>query len=155
MNKDNLLECLNISIKKLYENDVDLIKNKSSERCIISAFQCYLKDLEDFVSYKIDVEYNREWDWHNSKRNEKNEPTTADLLIHTRRDKVNGNLLYLEAKTFFNISDENRTEDIDTIQYFMSKFNYSYGIFVCFYIDRVEYILFYGDDFEEWIFDII
>jgi hypothetical protein len=114
----------------------------------------YLKELSEFKKFDIDIEYNREWTWNNSKRNEINKSTTADLLIHTRENTKIWNLLYLEAKTFYNINDRDKKEDINTIKYFISKFNYSYGMFICFFLDKVEYTLFYDQESEEWFLNI-
>ena len=154
MNKNKLLENLKIAFTELYKSDLLLIKNETSERAILWCLKWYLKELSEFKKFDIDIEYNREWTWNNSKRNEINKSTTADLLIHTRENTKIWNLLYLEAKTFYNINDRDKKEDINTIKYFISKFNYSYGMFICFFLDKVEYTLFYDQESEEWFLNI-
>lgn len=155
MKKEKLIELLKNWLNELYENDSSIITDGISERNVLANFKCYLQKYSDFSDYNIDVEYNREWEWNNPKRNCENNPTTADLLIHTRHNENEWNLLYCEAKMWFNESCSNTEQDISTIKCFVNKFNYEYWIFIIFHKNKVLYkiLINWEDVFLGWEFN--
>lgn len=148
MEKKLLLQILQYWVKTLYEENHSLIKQEGAERNLLAQLMCYVKPKIKKLWYDVDVEYNREWEWNDPKKGSKNNATTADFLIHTRTDTANWNILYLEAKTYFNISDENKKNDIDNIIHFMNKFKYKYWMFMLFEKNKVAYKLFERENGE-------
>lgn len=151
--KDELIQILTKWIEQIYKNDYELVKSHTAERSLVSLLACYIRSDIKKLGYHVDVEYNREWENRDSKRNYYNDPTTADLIIHTRQNKFEWNILYLEAKTSFNIWDSNYLNDIKTIKYFIKKFNYEYWIFIVFKLDTVYYELYVQDKDEPIVKD--
>ncbi|EKD44249.1 MAG: hypothetical protein ACD_71C00196G0003 [uncultured bacterium (gcode 4)] len=153
INKELLLKIIEEAIKSLYKNDIDLIEYKSSERNIMATLNCYLKSDKRLSDYDIDIEYNREWGNGDSKRDYNKSPNTADLLIHTRWSNSEWNLLYLEAKTYFNITEKEKENDINTIRFCKTKFSYEYWMFICFNKENVKYELYYNQSMIQWTFN--
>lgn len=131
MNKDNIIEVFSVALDELYRQDIYLIHHQASERAIVANLACILKQSWAFNDYIIDVEYNREWVGYDPKRDQDDGATTADLIIHkTRWDTVTWNLLYLEAKIYYNHSHELERKDKEAIEFFMNKFYYSFWVFL-------------------------
>lgn len=153
MEKEIILNAFKVAIRELYKNDYYLIENETAERSIVSTLKCYLKETWIFNSYKIDVEYNREWENRDPKRDYNWNATTADLVIHkTRWDTIYWNLVYLESKTFYNANEYNINKDKESIICFLNKFKYEYWIFLFLWKDLSKTYL-EVIKLWEWIFD--
>lgn len=147
MVKEKIIQVFERSLQRLYLEDSFLIEHESSERSIVASLKCILKESWVFSEYIIDIEYNREGSENNSKKDQNGSATTADLIIHkTRWDTVDGNLLYLEAKTYFNRTQSNQSDDIESIRYFMNKFNYQYWMFLFFWREKWDFILYFRSE---------
>lgn len=150
MNKNNIIEVFSVALDELYHQDIHLIHHQASERAIVANLACILKQSWAFNNYIIDVEYNREWVGYDPKRDQDDGATTADLIIHkTRWDTVTWNLLYLEAKTYYNNNKELEQNDINAITFFMKKFQYEYWMFLFIWENDWRFTLFTLS--ENWI----
>lgn len=154
MKIDIIIKALNDALNKLYIEDNFLINNKVDEINIISTLKCYLKETWAFNEYKIDVEYNREGVNQDSKRFTNKKIKRADLIIHkTRGDTINWNLIFLEAKTYYNANEANINKDKDAIKFFLNKFKYEYWVFLFLWEQLsdtyIEVIVSPNNDFSE------
>jgi hypothetical protein len=86
------------------DKEIDLIKNDLSERSICSKLGQYLKveivKREDFKNYHIDAEYNRNYGEIKTIVGENKEiiKIICDLIMHSRGEAKNDNLIALEMK---------------------------------------------------------
>jgi len=86
------------------DKEIDLIKNDLSERSICSKLGQYLKveidKKEEFKKYHIDAEYNRNYGEIKTILDENEEiiKITCDLIMHSRGELKNDNLIALEMK---------------------------------------------------------
>lgn len=109
-----------MSIRNLYEYDLDLLSNKVSERCVCSRLAFYLeKQIRKcclFNNYYVDVEYDRMWDGQPKHIGLYSKKHICDLLIHSRGKRNPDNLLALELKIHNNYSkvndDKRRLRDL-------------------------------------------
>lgn len=86
------------------DKEIDLIKNDLSERSICSKLGQYLKveidKKEEFKKYHIDAEYNRNYGEIKTILGENEDiiKITCDLIMHSRGELKNDNLIALEMK---------------------------------------------------------
>ncbi len=109
------------------DKEIDLIKNDLSERSICSKLGQYLKveidKREDFKKYHIDAEYNRNYGEIKTILGENEEiiKITCDLIMHSRGEEKNDNLIALEMKKSTRpskdkISDKKRLMELTNLE---------------------------------------
>ena len=130
----NILET---AINKFNENDLYLIENDLSERCICGRLACYIQQAlmtSQFSEYTVDVEYNR-----GAKGKDKSPKffhdklIVVDLIVHKRGHTEYGfdNLFCVEMKKsnsrYGYNSDKARLKDMTNYDY---GYNYKCGYMV-------------------------
>ncbi len=117
------------AIRSFNANELYLVENDVSERCICAKFAFYLSEIlkyTEYSEYDVDVEYNRgnKGDQRRAKML-LDKPITVDLIVHKRGyDPVRGfdNLICIEMKKSTDrrgyTSDEDRLDQMT---------NYCYG----------------------------
>lgn len=126
---------ISYSLQMLYDNDFKLIcdekNNHVSERSIVFKFGKYFDEYckEHFKSYIVDIEYNR--NIYDIKRIGIDN-VIPDLILHQRQDNKH-NLLVLEFKTWWNVTNENLEADKLKVSKFMNQdgdYCYKYGMVI-------------------------
>jgi hypothetical protein len=135
MNADEARARLESAIAQLIRNDMHLLENDLSERCIASRLAMYLQP--EFAEYSVDVEYNRQGDipkklglpdecanfWDDEGR----AFVVPDVIVH-RRGADGPNVLVLELKKTNN--REPRNCDHQRILAFREQLGYSFGALI-------------------------
>lgn len=114
--KKHISDILIKSIKQVYKNDIDLLTNKVSERCVCARLAYYLeqqiRQTNIFDGYYVDVEYDRMEKGNPKRIGLGQKKHICDLLIHSRGKKNPDNLLAIEMKVHDNYTnapdDKNR-----------------------------------------------
>lgn len=138
------------ALKKLYNNDPELIECAVNERSIVFRFGLYFAELlsnSSFKGYHLDCEYNRNL---GKPKRTKNFPTGVipDVLLH-RRNANDENILVLEFKGYWNKSDRNN--DHNKIIDFTNQAEdniYKYGIGGVVEIEKDDFNIEYYLDYE-------
>lgn len=146
---EEIRNILETAISKLNENDVYLIENDLSERCICSRLAFYIQQTlmtSRFSEYIVDVEYNR-----GAKGIEKSpkvlhdKKIVVDLIVHKRgyfEDYGFDNLFCIEMKKSNNRygynNDKARLKDMTDYEY---GYNYKYGYMVVVDMKRKKLII--------------
>lgn len=167
MNATNLIELktlLGESLRRLYDLDAELLKNKTpkqvvSERCLVFRLGWYLQTLlethKDFKTYRVDAEYNRYFGDPKRVGFEKNcRKVIPDLIIH-RRGTQTDNLAVFEFKKGGAYSPEDQQRDFIKLQYFTDPnkgYAYQFGFGIVFGEDKANVHVFQrGDQTENYI----
>ena len=86
-----LKQIVSNAIKAFNDNELYLLENDLSERCICAKFAFYLQDeitrSDSYQDYIVDVEYNRGAmgkDYAPKRLHDNNTPITVDLIVHKR-----------------------------------------------------------------------
>ena len=135
---EEIRNILETAINKFNENDVYLIENDLSERCICSRLALYIQQAlmtPRFSEYIVDVEYNR-----GAKGKDKSpkvlhdKKIVVDLIVHKRgqsKDSSQNNLFCLEMKKsnsrYGYDHDKARLKDMTNYAY---GYNYKFGYMV-------------------------
>lgn len=129
-------EHLDAALQTLIDQDVYLVKNDLSERCIAARLALYLQ--AQFASYFVDVEYNRQGasakelglpdQCARRRRSSGQSLVVPDIIVH-RRGASGPNLLVIELKKAGSAAN---ALDCDRVRLhaFRSKFGYQYGALV-------------------------
>ena len=124
--KGVLEEQIKETLKMLYENQMDLIKRKAYEVCIVSYFWHYFIELfgDVYSNMNIDMEYNRcgmDEKYYYIVTGEEKSSARPDLIIHKRLCNKN-NFLFIEFKK----GKANLGHDYKKIKRFTKK-KFEYG----------------------------
>lgn len=146
---DEIKNILEAAISKFNENDVYLIENDLSERCICGRLSFYIQQMlliSNFSEYTVDIEYNR-----SAKGKEKSpkilhdKKIVVDLIVHKRGQfKYCGfdNLFCVEMKKsnsrYGYDADKKRLKDMTNYAY---GYNYKCGFMVVVDMKRKEIII--------------
>jgi hypothetical protein len=134
MEREDVEERLKRALEGVVENDLHLLENDLSERCIASRLAMYLQ--KEFPEYAVDVEYNRDGDvpkmlglpeecanyWQDGKAF-----VVPDIIVH-RRGRGGPNILVLELKKTTNRNS--RGCDGLRVQAFRAQLGYSFGALI-------------------------
>lgn len=135
MERNEVCKRLEAALVKLAENDLYLLENDLSERCIASRLAMYLQT--EFVEYCVDVEFNRDGctpkrleipEECANRRNRNDEALVIpDVIIH-KRGPEGPNLLVLELKKTTN--PDTRGCDQIRVRALQQRFGYTFGALI-------------------------
>jgi hypothetical protein len=107
----------------LYKEEHELIKNETHERTIVASLFCHMRSPFLDEGWDVDVEYNREGDKGDPKRDDIGD-MRPDIIVHSRGSIEGPNLMALEVKGFWN--KDAREEDADKLRRIRAKYNYKF-----------------------------
>ena len=120
---DDIKKRLECAIDKLYQDDNYLLQVESHEVSIAHRLAVYMEP--HFVSWNIDLEYNRDKDEIKKRKNGRE--FRPDIIVHKRG--TDDNLVAIEIKTEWNRDDCG--SDVGKLKELTSgKFAYKVGIFL-------------------------
>jgi len=117
------------ALSLLYENDLDLITNNTSERAITHKLAGYIEP--KFIGWNVDCEYNQVGE-HLPKSILNQKTSFPDIIIHQRQQR--DNLLVIEAKNIHS-EDHSDKHDKDKIRAYIKdeRYQYQFGLWICFF----------------------
>jgi len=144
MDKNQIEELLVWAIRKLLEEDSDLMRNDVNERSITHKLAEYLQArlaiyVPEEESFKVDCEYNRKGDLPKrliglitqiQSDDTKGETVYPDIIIHKRGEGQGNNLLVIEAKKFSNCNQQSKKRDIEKLLEYKEQLGYKYAYFI-------------------------
>jgi len=128
----SIRENIDISIKKLIENDRELIENKM-EWATAHKLAVYLE--EHYPGWHIDCEYNKMGPVFKTKHNSDNQYRRPDVIIHHRgRLEKDHNLIVIEIKMEYgDEDDETKLIDFTSEPSGDREFQYQLGLKITFF----------------------
>lgn len=126
MTEEKIKSHITQALSKLYAHESDLISIQAEEKTISAQLICYLKPY--FISWNVDVEYNR--DGEDTKKNSNEGRIFPDIIIHHRtpyreqKYSPENNLVAIEVKGHWNV--ENRQSDETKLRDMKRRYGYQY-----------------------------
>jgi len=116
---------LYIALKRLFDNDAELIQNKVWETSVSAKLIGYMQD--QYADYSVDHEYNKYRDREKLIRPSAKKSERPDIIVHVRNNETN--FLAIEIKT----KKSSIKNDLEKLQYLTStagKYRYQYGVHI-------------------------
>lgn len=132
----NYLKIIENSLKKLVENDINLIERKLKEECINHCFAKYIEQEIGGILLSVDLEYDKNYEDRKKMilSNRQSYSIRPDIIVHKRLDN-NNNEIYIECKkNYLNKGDKEKL-----IQAKNHPYNYKFSIGVC-YLPKKRYM---------------
>ncbi len=123
MSKKQIETYLHTAINTLYLEAPDLIRYEVNERSIVTELYSRLKGPFETKGWSVNVEYNREGN-NGDPKMDKIGKMIPDIIVHTRGVKKGPNLLAIEVKGFWNLSD--REVDVQKLRRLRDKYGYQF-----------------------------
>lgn len=159
LQKRSIFNLLNKAIKRLYEQDRELLTNKVSERCVCARLAHHMECIKQenaytfLEKYYVDVEYDRMEDSNPKHIVNNTRKNVCDLLIHSRGHEEKDNMLALEMKVRDNYS--NKRTDIERLKALVAPPNEEnkgtvcntlMGVLLCLKSDKYQFNLYVDGD---------
>lgn len=123
MNRETIESLLNEACKSLYENEYELVKNRTHERTLAGNIFCHIRKPFQDAGWDIDLEYNREGGSGDPEHDDVGN-MVPDIIVHTRESIDGPNLLAIEIKGHWNPA--NRNLDRDKLRRIRAKYGYQH-----------------------------
>ncbi len=148
MEQADFLAKVDEAIRKVYENDRDLIDLKANERAIAHRLAVYLEETDSGKT--VDCEYNRYGSVtdpkalpgvEHCKEDKETDWIIPDILIHMRRSEDKNNLAVFEIKSNSKL-DECDKKKLAGLTLKSGNFKYDFGLGIGFYKAHFTRLLF-------------
>lgn len=130
INEEEVFDVFKSALTKLYKNDRFLIDNDVHEQAIAHRFAIYLREDLLFAEkngLRVDVEYNRDGENGETKRDKEKEPFRPDIILHERGSREIGyrnDIIICEIKK----DSQHDQKDATKIKEQMEQRCYQFGI---------------------------